>query len=223
MSDRPPFVLIGIPSLQTVDINFAVKLAGLTCGTAAAGIGCVVEPVISFALPNAHNILSQHVKAYNATHLMLVETDNTFPRDAVLRLLARDKPVVGATYLGRSAPHGVMGRELDITHAIDVSGGGCREVARLPVGCMLIRRDVLEALEAPGEPLWRLPWNARTGLFDTDDYDFCDRAREAGFSVWCDCDLSMEVGHMAAPIELKLTDNKAVAVDAFRKPLESAA
>ena len=220
---QPPVVVIGIPSLQTVDINFAVKLAGLTCATAAAGVGCAVQPVVSFALPNAHNTLSEHVRFFKGTHLMLVETDNTFPPDAITRLLAHDKPIVGATYLSRSVPHGVMGRELDVRYAIDVSEGGCREVSRLPVGCILIRADVIEALSAPGEPTWRLPWNPRTMMFDTDDYDFCDRARAAGFSVWCDCDLSMEVGHMSAPIELMLTNNKAIAVDAHRQPLSEVA
>jgi hypothetical protein len=210
-----PRVLVGIPSLQTVDINFAMRLVGLVSTTVREGVACVAQPAINFALPNAHNMLVEDARRFGCSHLMLVETDNTFPHDALLRLLARDKPIVGATYLMRSPPHWAMGRELDITRPIDVTGGGCREVSRLPVGCILIRMDVLESMAAP---IWECPWNGRT--FETDDYRFCDKAREKGWSVHCDCDLSMEVGHMAT-IELKLTDNRAVAVDAMRKPLEN--
>jgi len=210
-------VLVGIPSLQFVDVNFAMRLVGLATHTAREGVNIVVQPAINFALPNAHNMLIEDARLNNCTHLMLLETDNTFPHDALLRLLAHDKDVVGAAYVMRSAPHWAMGRELDLTTPINVTGGGCREVSRLPVGCILIRMNVFDALEAP---IWETPWNGRT--FETDDYKFCDKARAKGFSVFCDCDLSMEVGHMAW-LEMKLTDNQAAAVDHMRRPLGSAA
>lgn len=211
-------VLIGIPSLQFVDINFTMRLVGLVSHTMRHGVDTVVQPAINFALPNAHNMLVEDARRHNCSHLLLLETDNTFPHDALRRLLAHDKPIVGATYLMRSAPHRAMGRERDdLTKPIDVTGGGCREVSRLPVGCILIRMDVFDALEAP---IWETPWNGRT--FETDDYKFCDKARARGHSVWCDCDLSMEVGHMAW-LEMKLTDNQAEAVDHMRRPFGSAA
>ena len=210
-------VLIGIPSLQFVDVNFTMRLVGLVTHTMQQGVSTVVQPAVNFALPNAHNMLVEDARRHNCTHLLLLETDNTFPADALLRLLAHDKAIVGATYLMRSAPHWAMGRELDTTRPIDVTGGGCREVSRLPVGCILIRMDVFDALEAP---LWECPWNGKT--FETDDYRFCDKARDKGFKVFCDCDLSMEVGHMAW-LEMKLTDQPHAAVDAMRQPIGSAA
>lgn len=210
-------VLIGIPSLQFVDVNFAMRLVGLVTHTMREGVSTVVQPAINFALPNAHNMLIEDARRHNCTHLLLLETDNTFPHDALLRLLAHEKPIVGATYLMRSAPHWAMGRELDITKPIDVTGGGVRAVSRLPVGCILIRMDVFDALAAP---VWETPWNGRT--FETDDYQFCDKARAAGFSVFCDCDLSQEVGHMAW-LEMKLTDQRAGAVNVMRQPVEHAA
>lgn len=210
-------VLIGIPSLQQVDVNFAMRLVALVTHTMREGVSTVVQPAINFALPNAHNMLVEDARRHNCTHLMLLETDNTFPHDALLRLLAADVPIVGASYLMRSAPHWAMGRELDTTRPIDVSGGGLREVSRLPVGCILINMDVFDALEAP---IWECPWNGKS--FETDDYRFCDKAREKGFKVWCDCDLSMQVGHMAW-LELKTTDRAEGAVDVLRRPIGSAA
>lgn len=210
-------VLVGIPSLQFVDVNFAMRLVALVTHTVREGVGCVVQPAINFALPNAHNMLVEDARRHNCSHLLLLETDNTFPHDALLRLLAHDKPIVGASYLMRSAPHWAMGRELDTTKPIDVSSGGVREVSRLPVGCILIRMDVFDALSAP---IWETPWNGKT--FETDDYYFCDKARSAGFSVWCDCDLSTEIGHMAWH-EMKLTNNPVGAVNHMRQPIGSAA
>jgi hypothetical protein len=33
-----------------------------------------------------------------------------------------------------------------------------------------------------------------------EDYVFCDRAREAGFRIWCDAALSREIGHIGQSI-----------------------
>ena len=33
-----------------------------------------------------------------------------------------------------------------------------------------------------------------------EDYDFCDRARAAGFTVWCDTQLSFDIGHIGQSV-----------------------
>jgi len=51
------------------------------------------------------------------------------------------------------------------------------EVKYAGVGCMLIRRDVLE----------KCSFVRSTGRSGTDDFGFCDEARKAGFKIWADC------------------------------------
>ncbi len=65
---------------------------------------------------------------------------------------------------------------------------GVLEVARVGLGCCLIRRRVFEALEAP----WFRHPPALPG--SGEDYDFCDRARAAGFRIVVD--LNLECGHL---------------------------
>ena len=194
---KAPNVVIGIASLQSCDINFAVSLAGMCAMNVVHRIGFSLYPIVNHTIPNAHNKMVRHAEEIGATHLMLVETDNTFPHDALKRLLERDKAIVGATYLTKSPPHTYMGREIDNT-PLDVTRGVCRKVGMMPVGCMLIRMDVFAKLRKPGEPMWYTPWIPDLENFATDDYPFFERARAAGFDVYCDMELTRQVGHMSS-------------------------
>ena len=63
---------------------------------------------------------------------------------------------------------------------------------RIPTGCLLIRMSVFDAL---AKPYFRYVIDEVGGEIVGEDYVFCDRAREAGFRIWCDAALSLEIGH----------------------------
>src|SRR5947208_1793411 len=50
------------------------------------------------------NKLAQRAIDAGAEWLMFIDDDHTFPKDLLLRLLAHDKPVVGALYMQRMVP-----------------------------------------------------------------------------------------------------------------------
>lgn len=57
------------------------------------------------------------------------------------------------------------------------------QIDRIGTGCVLIRRDVLEAIKQPCfEFLKRADGSTRQG----EDYNFCDKVRAAGFTIWAD-------------------------------------
>jgi hypothetical protein len=215
MTDRvAPKVLIGVPALDRVHTEFAISLAALACESARRGIHIRIEPVIHFTIKNAHAHLVENAQAFGATHLFLVETDNAFPKDALARLLAHDKDIVGSTYLTRSEPHVPMGMTTE-GRAPDVSGGGLRPMNALPMGVTLIDMAVFGKME---QPWWREPYMAEVNRFATDDYDFCNRARELGFEVWLDATLAMETGHIGQ-VTWKLSDDAAIAGDPWGRPV----
>ncbi|MDE2030235.1 MAG: glycosyl transferase family 2, partial [Alphaproteobacteria bacterium] len=128
-----------------------------------------------------------------ATHLLFLDTDMVFPADMLARLLAHDKDIVGATYSQRMPPF----------HPLTVTGNGSHEhvtsglqrVRLLPTGCMLIKTRVFDALEKP-----YFNMAAENGQLRGEDYYFCEKARAAGIEVWCDGDLSREIGHIGQKI-----------------------
>lgn len=67
----------------------------------------------------------------------------------------------------------------------------------MPTGCLMIRMSVFDALTGPN---FRFLVDPATDAIIGEDYDFCDRARAQGFTVWCDTALSFEVGHLGQSV-----------------------
>ena len=144
------------------------------------------------------------LKRPQCTHLAFIDCDMRVPFDWLDRLLAHDVDIVGATYRRRGPPHDIM--------AWDVSGKedgalhtGLVERGAIASGVFLITRRVLEVLDYP----WFFMTYGKAMNAPGDngtDTNFCNKARRAGFSVWCDYDLSRQVRHIAdmeIPFEIR--------------------
>ena len=125
--------------------------------------------------------------------LMFLDDDHTFPADILLRLLARDVPVVGALYLQRQMPFmPIAYAEKDgdgVYWPVDLNKHGPDDllaVRGLGTGGMLIRTDILKELEYP----WFEHGRA------SEDLIFCDRVYEAGLGPIY-CDLGVRMGHLS--------------------------
>ena len=134
------------------------------------------------------NQLVKQAQGYKADWLLFVDSDMHFPKDALSRLMAHDKDIVGSTYCRRAPPFEICGK----TVSGQMPLSGLEPAERLPAGMLLIRMSVFETMA--------FPWfyvNYQEGVFHSEDTNFCDDARNAGLEVWLDCDLSMELAHLA--------------------------
>lgn len=136
------------------------------------------------------NHLVSSASMIEATHLLFLDSDIMCPPDTLERLLGHGKDMVGATYVMRRAPYRLTHTNLDGTHTL--SSDSLHEVKRLPTGCLLIDMKVFSTL---GQPVFRVPWDEK-GNYTSEDNDFCDRARLAGYSCWLDPKLSGELKHL---------------------------
>jgi hypothetical protein len=135
----------------------------------------------------------------HATHVFFLDDDVLVPPDGLLRLLAdsvaHDIPIVSGLYIMRGEPHlPVVYRAHPGGHHVQVTAfcPGLQEIDAAGAGALLIRMDVLRALEAEGQ---------RTGewWFDylppfSEDLSFCVRARRLGFRLALDWDV--QCGHL---------------------------
>lgn len=128
-------------------------------------------------------------------YLFFLDSDVIPPRDAVLRLLAHDLPIVSGVYCRRSPPHAVPVMQDAGGWVINLPASGLKEVNVVGAGCLLIRRDVLEHFvrepQRPGKPFfdWRVDL---TGIPNTEpnmseDFTFCWAAKARGYKVMVDC------------------------------------
>ena len=176
-----------------VHADFALALAGLCNSTPP--IETPIVNVKSSIVAIARNNGVARAQELGADYLLFLDSDMVFPRSTLLRLLAYGRDIVGATYLRRTPPFAILGARLAEAPAPDAPG--LAEMQHLPTGCLLIRMKVFEAMT---RPYFRFRHDETTGDVIGEDYDFCDRARELGFRIWCDAALSFEIGHIGQTI-----------------------
>ena len=127
---------------------------------------------------------------------VLHNSDMTFPYGGLQRLLAHDKDIVGAFYNRRMPPYTTVGHLL---HPADVSKGGLHRADIMPHGFVLAKREVYEKLPPPWYSEGYDPVYANADDPDGsvgEDVSFSRKAVAAGIEIWCDADLTFEVGHI---------------------------
>lgn len=192
--DSPPLprVAIAVPSGDMVHADFAMAYAQLCM--ASAGLPLQLITVKSSIVAQARNNGVELARGFGADYIFFLDSDMLFPSTALFRLLLHRKDIVGATYTKRVAPFGILGTQLAEQPA--VLSGDLLEMQRIPTGCLLIKMAVFEKLT---KPYFRFEVDA-DGAIVGEDYVFCDRAREAGFRIWCDAVMSREIGHIGQTV-----------------------
>lgn len=148
---------------------------------------------LGYATDSARCRLVKLVKADNYTHTLFIDDDMSFPADAAERLLSRDKDIVAANYTCRVFPVMPLA-SIDGSRIFSKGKTGLEEVHAAPTGMMLIKNTVFDKLEMPWFQTTFRPEHPDDWM--SDDVWFCARARDAGFKVWIDHDLSNEIAHV---------------------------
>ncbi len=183
-------VAVGLPSGDLVHADFAMSLAML-CMNPEPAVALVNAR--SSLIPVGRNQCVEAAKAMKASHLFFLDSDIVFPPDTLKRLLAHGKDIVGASYSKREPPYYPLTVTEENEHAFIKAG--LRKVKLIPTGCLLMRMNVFDALTTPYFNL-----AVEGGQLRGEDYFFCEKARASGFTVWCDGDLSMQLGHIGQQV-----------------------
>lgn len=178
-------VLVAVPCFDMLAADFAFSLARLVAHQAG---DMEIFDLRASDVDWARNHAAKLAMEGGFSHLMFLDSDMHFPADTLSRLKAAGKPIVGASYVRRTEPYDLLGEKLTTW-----GGGGLVEVKALPTGCMLINVSVLRKLSAP---LFLFEHSHEHGTRTGEDIYFCRKAREAGVKIWCDTDLTKEIGHV---------------------------
>lgn len=149
-------------------------------------------------LSRSREKLANLAMAWQATHILYVDSDMVFPAELARRLLAHKKWVVAcncptkmipATTTARQEKAGLRGGEQVFS---DPDRHGLEKVWRVGTGVMLI--DARAFLKVPK------PWFPITYIPEIDDYEgedwgFVKKLREAGVATYVDHDTSRMIGH----------------------------
>ena len=151
-------------------------------------------------IANNRTLLVHTAVKAKATHLLFIDTDMRFPKDTLERLLAHKKDIVGVNCKQRTRDEYISTKGGKFVTSKGKTG--LEEVDTTGLGCTLIDMNVFTSPVRGLPPnCFAQPFDNSTGMFVGEDVYFCTIARDKGFKVWIDHDLSNEVKHIGS-IEL---------------------
>lgn len=162
-------------------------------------------------IARARNLITHEaLSSPGITHLLWTDDDMIYSPDALKRLLAHDKPIVGGLCFDRRHPYKpVIAREFDpswgydpgtIGWIFDYPQDALIEVDFTGGAFLLVRREVFESIrtrEGNGDPDYAKWWDEHPD-WGSEDLSFCHRARQAGYKIHVDTGL--KIGHVGEVI-----------------------
>lgn len=189
--DNKPLVGVGLPAGPVMQSPMAFAWGCLYGHTKTA----TILPIVMMGQDpaQARNQMAAAFMEKGCDAALFVDCDMLFPPNGLDRMLAHDVDIIAADYRKRAAPFGKIGWPLP---DVPEPESGLVERTALGLGFMLIRRRVFEAVPKPWfARIYSGETEANKGVM-TEDYYFCLKAREMGFKVWCDLDVTKEVMHI---------------------------
>jgi hypothetical protein len=145
-------------------------------------------------------------RKWGADYSLFVDSDQTFPPDALIRLLRRSEAVVGCNIVTRGerprpTAIGLDGRKLLTTEA-KAAAGLLELVLSLGLGFCLFRADAFAALDhrSTGRRLFESEVTDAGELVTGEDVHFFNEVRASGLKVYLDHAVSWDIGHIAEAI-----------------------
>lgn len=211
-----PMVALATPCGDLVHAKFAMCLYGL--GRGARNHRQAIIQGQSSIVAHARNVcVEAAMNNAKADYIMFLDSDMLFPMNTIDRLLAHGKDIVGATYVRRGYPFDNLGHALhDRERNADT---GLIEMTHIPTGILLVKMDVFRKLKPP---YFRFETDEAEGKVRGEDFVFSEMTRKLGFRLWCDIDLSKEIGHIYTYIMMTKDPATREVVDTFKASMKEA-
>lgn len=202
----PPIkVAICIPTHDMVPAGFMydlTQMVGVWCATAVADevSDLAINMVQATIVQAGREELAQQALLTDCTHLLWCDSDHRFPKDALHRLFAHNKDIVGINYSTRRfPPEYVAFEEIDTESrtlkklVTDENSTGLQKAAAIGFGLTLVKAKVFWEME---KPWFDFKWIGPGADWQGEDVHFCTKARELGYEILVDADLSKECTHI---------------------------
>jgi hypothetical protein len=191
-------VAILLPSMEVCNLGFTISLAKLMRDTALRlppNIEALtINSFCSSMLPFSRQMLAETALSQGATHLLWIDSDMDFPADMLLRFLQFDHPIVGINAMARRDPWRNTAQSApNVPLVTTPNSNGLERVYRTGFGVMWMEASILGQMEKPWFPF---KWMPELGVFRGEDYGFCEKAKELGYEIYIDHDISKQVYHV---------------------------
>jgi hypothetical protein len=198
-------LIVAVPSGEMWYAEFGMCLARLALDLMSAPVppwprtGLRVFNKRGSILPQLRQQVVEQCLQAGATHILFIDSDQTFPPNTARRLLAWRKPVVACNVAVKRFPCVPTARDKDPANpkgkVVYTWKGdtGLRQVWRIGCGVMLIAAYVFKELPKPWFPI---KWRPEGGDFQGEDWGFCEVLESRDIPIYIDQGLSWEIGHV---------------------------
>ncbi len=214
-----PKVLICTPVHYHIEFATQECIQNLRTTTKADVIGWKLKMGDSL-ISRVRNQMAEDFLKTDAEYMLTIDSDLVFPcggfmpnlpnttffdpnrwkQNALDVLLSHQKDIISAVYFKKIRPHGPSLKFLEDGYNSDENDSvatkhnwmqmqGLLELRYVSTGFLLVHRKVFEAFEYP----WYQPY-VYEGEYLSEDWAFCQRAHDKGFSIYADP--SLQLGHI---------------------------
>lgn len=151
-----------------------------------------IMPISGMPYDHARNQACMSLIESKHEWLFFLDSDVIPPPDAVLRLLAHQKPIISGVYCRRSPPIAVPVMLKNGQWITQLPESGLIDVDVVGAGCLLIHRSVLESFKPhrPGKHWFDWTIDAKGHVPPdecmSEDFTFCVMARKQGYKILVD-------------------------------------
>ena len=195
-------VLVALPCQEMMNTQFVASLIGLQRPPKSK-----IVFTQSSILPQSRDTLANMAINNGYTHILFIDSDMTFPPDALHRLFSRDVDIVTGLCFARKGDHNpCIYKDINYTNPKLVNAKNNEnitvetdidrdffEIKACGMAFCLIKTSALLDIRTKNEGnLFRYLFNFG------EDLSFCVRALKAGYKIWCDT--TFTIGHVGEHI-----------------------
>ncbi len=205
-------IAIGFPSPDLISVEFHNSLIQLITQTAQF-ISLGLTNSVSSRIAVNRNTIVENARMLGATDILWIDSDSSFQPHALMQLLMHDKDIVCATTCRRKG-NDRSPIALPIDFASLEPNQKMVKMKQIGFPFMLTKMSVVDKLDelglAPDKCYFAEPprWMMRAqgldvegddALLGEDEY-WCNLVLRAGYDIWCDMELSMQIGHIGSQV-----------------------
>lgn len=180
------------PSVLCVILHTDVTTMAWAFGFRELIIPGGIMPLAGMTFDHARNMGAMASLDSGADYVFFLDSDVVPPKDAVLRLIAHNQPIISGVYCRRSPPVAVPVMIKNGNWVTEYPKNSIIEVDLVGAGCLLIHKSVLQKLppQRPGKHWfdWRVDMRGVLphGECLSEDFTFCAWARKHGYKILVD-------------------------------------
>jgi len=164
----------------------------------------VLVPSEGYTIAENRNYIAFQALNSKSDYVLMIDDDMTFPPDTLDKLISNQKDIVGVAYHSRGSTDKIKivpdimsiaevdkGKYINLETETDPKYKDVFECYATGTGIILIKCDVFRKIP---QPWFEFTFFENGKCKEGEDWNFCFKAKEAGFKIYCDPRIS--VGHI---------------------------